>query len=546
MDLQKIDHPCVTELIEFVNTREILVIVMEFAEGGEMERQVLLDRTMGRLSEVTAKFQFYQIAHAVAYLHSRQICHRDLKLSNILMSQPHPECVLKVSDFGISKIWTAENLLRTKIGTPLFMAPEVQNMMSGGSEYSCKADCWALGIILYQLLSGNLPHDHQGRTDGPEWSKVSNMAKDLVSQLLQVDPDTRLEAARILHHPWFISDQVTCMRSRNAMFQTEDSIKYPTNSSAASCTSKCTKLHCTNCLEMNLLNTNLESSSAPVHDCSGSCVENPDTRLCTNSSAHGKPSEKEQINNVPNTESSKESSRLSFEFSLPSPLRPLLSDEPSLPSTRSMSEKTDLSLFPSSSSHSDQSPPSSTTNNHVQITHPTSSTGQDVPSSSSNTNMVTDDQTPSTSEEASVNVRVRREASDDVEDREEASADVEDREEVSADVKVRGEVSAGDEVMGEVSADVEVRGEGSAGDEVMGEVEEENFDSIKSRLRPRKSLIDYTNKLNQSPQVAQRKVKNNLDATEDVSSPGVKRKVNEKQGKVFIITGYYDRLPILC
>ena len=96
--LKKLQHPCVTEMIDFVNTREILAIVMEFAEGGELDKQVNYDRTMGRLSETVAKFQFYQICHTVAYLHSINICHRDLKLTNILMTEPHAKSLLKIRE----------------------------------------------------------------------------------------------------------------------------------------------------------------------------------------------------------------------------------------------------------------------------------------------------------------------------------------------------------------------------------------------------------------------------------------------------------------
>lgn len=83
--LQQLHHPCITKVLDVVETTFELVIVMEYAEGGELERQVKVDFIMGRLSETTAKFQFYQICHTIAYLHSKQVCHRDLKLANILM-----------------------------------------------------------------------------------------------------------------------------------------------------------------------------------------------------------------------------------------------------------------------------------------------------------------------------------------------------------------------------------------------------------------------------------------------------------------------------
>ena len=263
--LQKIDHPCVTDIIEAVHIPDMMVIVMDFVEGGELEKFIELERLMGRLSEPVAKFQFYQICHTVAYLHSINICHRDLKLSNILMSQQTPECLLKVSDFGISKIWTDTNLLRTKVGTPKYWAPEV-NCLQNYGDYTSKADCWSLGIILYRLLCGKEPHDFGGKTDGPEWEKISDKAKDLVSRLLVVDPSQRLEAAEILHHPWFISDPLTCNRSRNMMFQTEDSLHMSSASfmmaqvALIRCFDNCSNPNCSKCLEVNFHNTNINSS----------------------------------------------------------------------------------------------------------------------------------------------------------------------------------------------------------------------------------------------------------------------------------------------
>ena len=75
------------------------------------------------------------------------------------------------------------------------------------------------------MKSGYLPHDYNGQTDGPEWDHITDFAKDLISQLLTVTPDERLESAAILHHPWFLSDPLTCSQSRNVMFDTEDSLR---------------------------------------------------------------------------------------------------------------------------------------------------------------------------------------------------------------------------------------------------------------------------------------------------------------------------------
>jgi len=228
--LQQLHHPCITKVLDVVETTFELVIVMEYAEGGDLERQVKMDSVMGRLSETTAKFQFYQICHTIAYLHSKQICHRDLKLANILLMESGPLALLKVSDFGVSKVWSSTSVLESMVGTPAFMAPEVWALRSTPhTSYTCKSDCWSLGVVLHCLLSGQQPSHSQLQISyenmmGEAWDSVSKAAKDLVMRLLSVEPEQRPSSAEILRHPWFTEDDTTCSQARNKMFGTRDSV----------------------------------------------------------------------------------------------------------------------------------------------------------------------------------------------------------------------------------------------------------------------------------------------------------------------------------
>ena len=238
--LNKLRHPCIMSVLDTVDTTFELVIVMEYAEGGELEKQVKMDTIMGRLSEVTAKLQFYQICHTIAYLHSQNICHRDLKLANILLMKPNPEALLKVSDFGTSNMLSISNQLDSMVGTPLYMAPEVFVLsVAPQLRYTCKSDCWSLGVILYTLLSGNQPivRHFLGQSvssqimsgmyqpmTGDRWVSVSRCAKDLVDKLLVVEPSDRLGTAEILHHAWFTEDIATCRRARNLMIGSQNSV----------------------------------------------------------------------------------------------------------------------------------------------------------------------------------------------------------------------------------------------------------------------------------------------------------------------------------
>ena len=103
------------------------------------------------------------------------------------------------------------------------MAPEVMHN-HGLISYTAKADCWSLGIILYQLLSGHLPHHDGGRMTGVRWEEISDEAKDLVNMLIKEDPVERLSAVQALRHIWFQGDDEVCREARNIMFGTEDSL----------------------------------------------------------------------------------------------------------------------------------------------------------------------------------------------------------------------------------------------------------------------------------------------------------------------------------
>ena len=103
------------------------------------------------------------------------------------------------------------------------MAPEVL-LNFDQSPYTVKADCWSLGVILYQLLSGQLPHNDEAKMSGERWEEISEEAKDLVRRLIVVNPVERLSAGQALQHVWFQGDEEVCREARNIMFDTEDSL----------------------------------------------------------------------------------------------------------------------------------------------------------------------------------------------------------------------------------------------------------------------------------------------------------------------------------
>ena len=112
------------------------------------------------LNESLAKTYFQQI-------HSRQICHRDLKLENILIcSEDQNNPIIKISDTGLSKI-VDQTMLKTICGTRPYLAPEILDAASSleTQKYTVKVDCWALGVILYELLFGKKPFSQDRNQD---------------------------------------------------------------------------------------------------------------------------------------------------------------------------------------------------------------------------------------------------------------------------------------------------------------------------------------------------------------------------------------------
>jgi calcium/calmodulin-dependent protein kinase I len=144
---------------------------------------------------------------AVIYCHAKGIVHRDIKPENLLLSDKNPEAaIVKVSDFGLARTFTHDNLATTTAGTPGYVAPEIVKK----KPYDHRCDYWSLAVTLYVLLSGSPPfwdEDNfvlfekikEGKFSFAHsvWNNVSNEAKDFIAGLLVVDPDQRMDADKI-------------------------------------------------------------------------------------------------------------------------------------------------------------------------------------------------------------------------------------------------------------------------------------------------------------------------------------------------------------
>lgn len=132
---------------------------MEYLEGGELTDRL---REKTKFSEDAAMGYFVQIAEAVSYCHVKKLIHRDLKLENILVVSQDSDHI-KVIDFGIAGFACIANTDNVKIGSLIYMAPEI--LSDRLKKVNSSVDVWAMGVILYQMLFGIFPFNGKTRQE---------------------------------------------------------------------------------------------------------------------------------------------------------------------------------------------------------------------------------------------------------------------------------------------------------------------------------------------------------------------------------------------
>lgn len=204
--LQFLKHPHVIRLYELLDTPTDIFMVMEYVPGGELFDHIVHQL---RLKEDEARRFFQQILSGVEYCHQCMVTHRDLKPENLLLdSNLH----VKIADFGLSNRMKDGEFLKTSCGSPNYASPEV---VSGKPYVGPEVDVWSCGVVLYALLCGSLPFDDEnvpnlfrkikhGNFTLP--GHLSSEAKDLIVQMLVVDPTRRITFAQIRRHSWFVKE----------------------------------------------------------------------------------------------------------------------------------------------------------------------------------------------------------------------------------------------------------------------------------------------------------------------------------------------------
>ena len=190
--LLKLRHNNVVKIYETLETDKHIIIVMELCAGGDLMNYV---RKRRRLKEPYAKLIFKQLIDGLAYIHSKCVAHRDIKLDNILLDG---KGVVKIGDFGVSKqCENKDQKMREQCGTPAYIAPEI--LRDRG--YSFNVDLWSAGVVLFAMLYGTVPFKassmeelHRLILKGRYVLKddISQEARSLLRGLLEVNPDKRL------------------------------------------------------------------------------------------------------------------------------------------------------------------------------------------------------------------------------------------------------------------------------------------------------------------------------------------------------------------
>ena len=206
---KNVNHANVIRLLEHFTSGSTTCLVLELAARGDLEQYITLNGPFQSLPDPKdpAHSLFKQILDAMAYLHSKNIVHRDLKCENVFLGE---RMEAKVGDMGFAREMAPDDLSKTYCGSPAYAAPE---LLSQTPYKGRAADMWSTGVILYIMLSARMPFDDRNVPEMvarqkahkiPFSSKVFHpTAKSFLQLLLQPDPELRPSAPAALANAFF-------------------------------------------------------------------------------------------------------------------------------------------------------------------------------------------------------------------------------------------------------------------------------------------------------------------------------------------------------
>ncbi|ETN05351.1 hypothetical protein PPTG_14105 [Phytophthora nicotianae INRA-310] len=206
----------VIRLQSLFETRNHLVMELELMRDGDLHEEIA---TKSAVDETRASFLVASLVRAIDYCQHNGVAHRDVKLSNLALDFERSAsgkefAVIKVADFGMAAFIQKDGMLKGRCGTPGFVAPEILSA-GKGEAYPSGVDMFSAGVVAYTMLCGYEPffgvNDEEliqmnKRVDyefeEPEWSSISDEAKDMITLMMEKDPYKRITPKQVLEHPF--------------------------------------------------------------------------------------------------------------------------------------------------------------------------------------------------------------------------------------------------------------------------------------------------------------------------------------------------------
>ena len=206
--LKKLHHPNIVKFYGFLEANSQLLIKMEYIKYGTLKNWIIQNKD--KISDDDASTIIRNILSAIEYLHYKQICHRDLKPENIMLARENDLNSIKIIDFGLSTQNLNKLINNDYCGTYIYMAPELIEKKL----YFISVDIWSIGILMFMLLNkGKHPFYIEGDKRDEIANKIKNgkftlyekitpLAQNLLSKLLEPNPTWRYTASQAMKHPW--------------------------------------------------------------------------------------------------------------------------------------------------------------------------------------------------------------------------------------------------------------------------------------------------------------------------------------------------------
>lgn len=221
--LRSLDHPNIVRLKDSFQDKNVLYIIMEYVDGGDLAQKIK-NRGTKPFAEEEILHIFMQLTVALDYIHEKKIVHRDIKPQNVFLTSVG---VVKLGDFGVARaLEDTQDLCQTVIGTPYYLSPEVWN----NAPYNSMTDIWSLGCILYEMCALKRPFTGRDAAQllamvirgqyEPIPKRYSKEVKSIVDSMLNTNAAQRPSAGQILQVPFIRTRILGAIKANEAQLNT--------------------------------------------------------------------------------------------------------------------------------------------------------------------------------------------------------------------------------------------------------------------------------------------------------------------------------------